>query len=91
MSDKKAADILRNIVANYQPRRANGKSESELLMIIALNKAIRALERTYDKTEPVIKPKDGECRCVCCGRVVKDDKIFPQKADPKKGLCFDCY
>lgn len=92
MSNEEAADILRHILVGFNPPRGNGKSKSTLQLIMALNKAIYALETGTDvKVNIVPIPKAGECRCISCGRIVKDGQIFPLKNNPEKGLCFDCY
>lgn len=92
MSNEEAADILRHMLVGFNPPRGNGKSKSTLQLIMALNKAIYALETGTDvKVNIVPIPKAGECRCISCGRIVKDGQIFPLKNNPEKGLCFDCY
>lgn len=92
MSNEEAADILRHMLVDFNPPRNNGKPESTLQLIMALNKAIRALETDPDEKVSVAPvSKDGEYRCILCGRVVKDGKIFPHKVNSKKGLCFNCY
>lgn len=45
MSNEEAAAILKKLILGYHPGRGNGKSESELRMIMALHKAICALEK----------------------------------------------
>lgn len=59
MSNKEAADILRTMLNSYQPPRANGKSMSELRMIVALNKAIKALEKEDYMANMVLPFKDN--------------------------------
>lgn len=36
MSNEEAASILKKCILNYHPGRGNGKSESELCMVVAL-------------------------------------------------------
>lgn len=92
MSNEEAADILRHMLVGFNPPRGNGKAKSTQQLIMALNKAIYALETGPDeKVNLVPHPKAGECRCISCGRLVKDGKIFPRKYNPKIGICFDCY
>lgn len=96
MSDKEAADILRSMISGFAltTGRGNGKSMSALRVLFAMHKAIQRLDPDtgqHNKPKPNSKPKVGECRCLCCGLVVKDGKIFPRKDDPTKGLCYDCY
>lgn len=45
MSNEEAAAILKKCILGYHPGRGNGKSESELRMFVALQKAIKALEK----------------------------------------------
>lgn len=45
MSNEEAAAILKKCILGYHPGRGNGKSETELRMIMALHKAIYALEK----------------------------------------------
>ena len=45
MSNEEAAAILKKLILGYHPGRGNGKSESELRMMMALHKAICALEK----------------------------------------------
>ena len=92
MSNEEAADILRHMLVGFNPPRGNGKTRSTLKLIMALNKAIYALETGPDvKVNLVPIPKAGECRCISCGRLVKDGQIFPLKYNHKIGICFDCY
>ena len=94
MSNEEAADILRHLLVGFNPPRGNGNSKSTMQLIMALNKAIHALETSPDvdiNLNVVPVPKAGECRCISCGRFVKDGSIFPLKDDMSKGLCFECY
>ena len=92
MSNEEAADILRHMLVGFNPPRGNGKAKSTQQLIMALNKAIYALETGPDvKVNLVPIPKAGECRCISCGRLVKNGQIFPLKNNSDKGLCFDCY
>ena len=92
MSNEEAADVLRHMLVGFNPPRGNGKTRSTLKLIMALNKAIRALEAGPDEKISVVPHlKAGECRCISCGRLIKDGKIFPRKYNPKIGICFDCY
>ena len=94
MTNEEAADILRHLLVGFNPPRGNGKHKSTKQLIMALNKAIHALETSPDvdiNLNVVPVPKAGECRCISCGRLVKDGSIFPLKNNPEKGLCFDCY
>ena len=92
MSNEEAADILRHMLVGFNLPRGNGKTRSTLKLIMALNKAIYALETGPDvKVNLVPIPKAGECRCISCGRLVKDGQIFPLKYNHKIGICFDCY
>lgn len=96
MSDKEAADILRSMISGFvlTMGRGNGKSMSALGVLFAMHKAIQALDPDtgqHSKPKSNTNSEVGECRCLCCGRVIKDGKIFPQRDDPTKGLCYDCY
>lgn len=94
MSNEEAAGVLRHMLVGFNPPRGNGKAKSTLQLIMALNKAIYALETGPDvkvNVVPIQKAGECGCRCISCGRLVKDGKIFPRKYNPKIGICFDCY
>lgn len=41
--------------------------------------------------EENIPLKEGECKCICCKKIIKDNQIFRSLVDKSKGICFDCY
>ena len=47
----------------------------------------RNVEKDY--YEP-LTVKDGGCFCTCCKKIYTSD-IFPNKDDPTKGICFNCF
>lgn len=51
----------------------------------------RECSRSYPDKFEVIEIKEDECQCEHCKKIVKEDKIFRRKDNPKYGLCFDCY
>ena len=94
MSNEEAADILRHMLVGFNLPRGNGKAKSTPQLIMALNKAIYALETGSDvkvNVVPIQKAGECGCRCISCGRLIKDGQIFPLKYNPKIGICFDCY
>lgn len=79
MTNKEAADILRKIIKTHRPSRSNGKSTSELKVISALD------------PNPIDEYIDQKgCRCLICGKIVTDKRIFRSFTDHKTGVCFEC-
>ena len=51
----------------------------------------RECSENYNNEFEAIEIKDDECQCESCKKIVRTDRIFKRKDNPKKGLCFDCY
>lgn len=56
---------------------------------LSTDNVLRYVKKIRSKS-PLTSNKEG-CKCILCGKIVNDGRIFPKKDDPKKGICFDCW
>ena len=66
-----------------------GKYENEIEMGYP-SPCTRCKRRATDNFEPE-EIKNGECFCISCKKIIRDNRIFPKVTDRTIGLCFDCY